>query len=131
MKQTSLTIGKFAATAGVGVETVRFYQRKGLLEIPPHDCGIRRYGEDAVRRLRFIRKAQEAGFTLNEIRELMMLDSSLDHQRARELAKKRIAELDIKIAEMQRARDSLKKLAGECANGGKDQSCAILAAFGV
>jgi len=131
MQKATLSIGKFAASAGVGVETVRFYQRKDLLEIPKQDGGIRRYGEQDIRRLRFIRKAQEAGFTLKEIKELITLDSSQHHQRAQELAKKRIAELNIKIAEMQSARDSLQKLAGECAHGGSKQPCAILAAFDI
>ena len=60
----SLTIGKFASSSGVGVETVRFYQRRGLLETPGRADGIRRYGSDDVRRLRFIRQAKAAGFTL-------------------------------------------------------------------
>ena len=66
-----LSIGKLAEAGDVGVETVRYYQRKGLLETPPRGEGIRRYGDDHVRRLRFIRRAQPAGFTLAEIRELL------------------------------------------------------------
>lgn len=127
--QTNLTIGKFAASADVSVETVRFYQRKGLLDTPSRDSGVRRYGEQDIRRLRFIRKAQEAGFTLSEIKELLTLDSSQHHQRARTLARQRIAELDIKIAEMQQARNSLKRLAADCAEGGSTKPCAILTAF--
>src|SRR5690348_7012735 len=61
-----LTIGKLAAAAGVGVETIRFYQRRGLLQTPPRDGTIRRYGSGDLRRLRFIRQAQAAGFTLDE-----------------------------------------------------------------
>ena len=64
-----LTIGKLAAAGGVGVETIRFYQRKGLLDQPTRDGGIRRYGTDDVRRLQFIRQAQAAGFTLAEIKD--------------------------------------------------------------
>jgi MerR family mercuric resistance operon transcriptional regulator len=131
MKQTGLTISQFAATAGVGVETVRYYQRKGLLKTPETDGRMRRYNDEAIRQLRFIRRAQEAGFTLSEIGELLRLDSGHDHERARELAKKRIDELDSRIAEMQRARDSLNKLAGECAKGGHSRPCAILSAFDV
>src|SRR5687767_2539542 len=63
---SSLTIARLAAAGGVGVETIRFYQRKGLLGTPPRDRGIRRYGIEDVRRLRFIRQAQGAGFTLKE-----------------------------------------------------------------
>ena len=90
------TIGKLAEDGGVGVETVRFYQRKGLLGTPPRDGGIRRYGSEDVRRLRFIRKAQKAGFTLEEIKELIDLDAGQDHHRVHELAAIRI-EAVIKI----------------------------------
>lgn len=127
----SLTIGQFAAAANVGVETVRFYQRSGLLKVPGKSGGIRRYGAEDLRNLRFIRMAQTAGFTLAEIKELLVLDSSHDHRRAQELANARIAELDIKIDELQRARAVLKRLAMECSRKGPAQPCAILAAFKV
>lgn len=123
-----LTIGGLAEAGGVGVETVRFYQRRGLLEAPPRDGGIRRYGAEDVRRLRFIRQAQGAGFTLEEIRELLELDAGEDRGRARELALERIEALGAKIAELERARDALVRLAGECAQGGGG-SCPILASF--
>lgn len=123
-----LSIGKFAEAAGVGVETVRFYQRKGLLEIPAQDGGIRRYGQEDLRRLRFIRQAQAAGFTLEEIRELLDLDASEDRSRARELAKFRIQALDARITDLQRARDALKHLAQECAEGSSGP-CPILKSF--
>lgn len=126
----SLTIGRLAEAGGVGVETIRFYQRRGLLETPARDSGIRRYGSEDVRRLRFIRQAQTAGFTLEEIGELLELDAGEDRPRARELARTRIATLDEKIAELQRARDSLRKLAKECA-GGSSGPCPILTSFGV
>lgn len=126
----SLTIGRLAESGGVGVETIRFYQRRGLLETPTRDSGIRRYGSADVRRLRFIREAQVAGFTLEEIRELLDLDSTSDRPRARELAAARIMALDARIAELGRARDMLQQLAKEC---GKDKSgpCPILQSFGV
>jgi MerR family mercuric resistance operon transcriptional regulator len=124
----SLTIGKLAAAGEVGVETVRFYERRGLLQQPTRDGGIRRYGSDHLRRLRFIRQAQTAGFTLQEIRELLDLDSSHDRARARELAAARIVALDAKMAELKRARDSLQRLARECAHGSSGP-CPILASF--
>ena len=126
----SLTIAKLAAAGGVGVETIRFYQRKGLLETPTRETGIRRYGSEDVRRLRFIRQAQAAGFTLEEIKELLELDSGEDRGRARQLARIRIEALDAKIAELNRARDALKRLDVECAQGGKGP-CPILASFEV
>lgn len=124
----SLTIGQLASTTGVGVETVRFYQRKGLLDVPPGDAGIRRYGSDHVRRLRFIRQAQSAGFTLAEIGQLLELDLTRDHERARTLATARIAALDQKITELEEVRSALRRLAREC-SGSTDRPCPILESF--
>lgn len=124
----SLTIGKLAAAGGVGVETIRFYQRKGLLETPTREEGIRRYGRDDVRRLRFIRQAQAAGFTLEQIRELLRLDSGLDRERVCALAQARIQDLDLRIAELKTARDALRQLSKECAEG-TSGPCPILEAF--
>lgn len=123
-----LSIGKLAEKGGVGVETVRFYQRKGLLETPPRGDGIRRYGDDHVQRLRFIRRAQQAGFTLSEIQELLELDASFDRARAHDLAATRIAALDRQIEQLQRARASLNRLARECEEG-TSGPCPIIAAF--
>lgn len=123
-----LTIGKLAKAAGVGVETVRFYQRKGLLEEPARAGGIRRYDERDVRRLRFIRRAQAAGFTLAEIGELLALDAGEDRSRARALAEQRIAALDARIAELLEARAKLSRLAAECREGRRGP-CPIIASF--
>jgi len=126
----SLTIARLADAGGVGVETIRFYQRKGLLRTPTRDVGIRRYGAEDVRRLRFIRQAQAAGFTLDEIGELLALDASEDRARARTLARSRIAALDAKIEELQRARNALARLAKEC-GAGTTGPCPILSSFEV
>jgi MerR family transcriptional regulator, mercuric resistance operon regulatory protein len=126
----SLTIGQLAAGGGVGVETIRFYQRKGLLATPTRESGIRRYGSDDMHRLKFIRQAQSAGFTLEEIRELLELDSGQDRSRVRELARSRVEALDARIAELQRAREALHRLATECGQGDTGP-CPILASFGV
>ncbi|MBX3482285.1 MerR family DNA-binding protein [Phenylobacterium sp.] len=129
-----LTIGALARSAGVGVETVRYYQRSGLMPEPPRPPGpgsaggVRRYGPEAARRLRFIRSAQAAGFRLDEIRELLALDATRERHRARDLAQRRIAALDAKIAELTAARTALSRLAAACASGG-DGPCPILAAF--
>lgn len=124
-----LTIGSLAAKAHVGVETVRFYQRKGLLEVPPRAGGIRRYDARDVERLHFIKRAQAAGFTLAEIGELIALDAGEDRARARELARVRIAALDEKIAELKDARTALARLARECGEG-REGPCPIIASFG-
>ena len=99
-----------------------------MLGTPAKGGGIRRYGDADVRRLRFIRMAQRAGFTLEEIRELLALDSSRDRRRARELARARIARLDEQIAQMQRARDCLRKLARRCSSSASGP-CPILSSF--
>jgi MerR family mercuric resistance operon transcriptional regulator len=127
---SGLTIGKLASEGGVGVETIRFYQRKGLLGTPTRAAGIRRYGSDDIRRLRFIRQAQSAGFTLEQIKELLDLDASDDRARARELANERVAALDARIAELKLARDALRRLARECGTGGPGP-CPILTSFEV
>lgn len=99
-----------------------------MLETPTRDREIRRYGSDDLRRLRFIRQAQAAGFTLEEIRELLDLDASEDRSRAREIAKAKVKTLDGRIAELQRARDALERLASECGSG-EPGPCPILASF--
>lgn len=122
------TIGGLAAAGGVGVETVRFYQRRGLLETPSGETGIRRYGADDLRRLHFIKQAQVAGFTLEEIKELLALDSTQDRNRAREMALRRLGALDARMAELGRARIALQRLAEECGKG-TSGPCPILRSF--
>lgn len=129
-----MTIGGLARAGGVGVETVRYYQRRGLLpepERPPgggSGGGIRRYEEEDVRRLRFIRSAQGAGFTLEQIAELLRLDRTDDRSQARALARQCLDELDRRIAHLQDARTWLARLEHDCA-GGAAGPCPILAAF--
>lgn len=123
------TIGGLAKAAGVGVETVRYYQRRGLLSEPARPQGeVRRYGDEDLRRLKFIRSAQAAGFTLSEIGELLELSASNDRMRARQLAQTRVAALDEKIAELQQAREALSGLAAACAKKSTGP-CPILTAF--
>ena len=127
--KSSDTIGGLAKAAAVGVETVRYYQRRGLLPEPPRPPGeVRRYGEQDVKRLRFIRSAQAAGFTLAEIKELIDLDASDDRARARELAQARVAAIDAKIEELREARDALSGLATACAKK-RGGPCPIITAF--
>jgi MerR family mercuric resistance operon transcriptional regulator len=127
--KSSDTIGGLANAAGVGVETVRYYQRRGLLPEPARSPGeVRRYAEQDLKRLRFIRSAQAAGFTLNEIKELLDLDAADDRARARELARDRVAALDERIEELRGARSALAALATACANQ-RGGACPILSAF--
>jgi MerR family mercuric resistance operon transcriptional regulator len=125
---SGMTIARLGAAAGVGVETVRYYQRRGLLAVPPSAGGVRRYDAEDLRRLRFVRRAQAAGFTLEEIGELLALDRTEDRARVRDLAATRLAALDAKIAELESSRAALERLRSTCASGRKGP-CPILEAF--
>lgn len=124
----AMSIGKLAKAADVGVETVRYYQRRGLLGVPPSGDGMRRYDGADLRRLRFVRQAQSAGFTLDEIGELLALDATDDRKRAHILAMARLEQIDQKIAELKAAREALARLAKSCADGSAGP-CPILQAF--
>lgn len=122
-----MKIGDLARAGGVSVETVRFYQRRGLLTEPPRAEGARRYTEGDLERLRSIKAAQTAGFTLEEIATLLDLDQN-DRAAARALAEARIRAIDEKIATLKAMRSALKTLAADCAKGGEGP-CPILASF--
>jgi len=129
----SLTIGQLARAAGVGVETVRFYERGGLLPAPARrHSGYRQYPQDAVRRVRFIRRAKDLGFTLKEIGEL--LDLRVDRRRGcadvRALARAKIADVDAKMNDLARIRAALDRLARACRGTGPTSKCPILEAIG-
>jgi MerR family mercuric resistance operon transcriptional regulator len=132
---TSNTIAGFARQGGVGVETIRYYQRRGLLRTPPRAPGagpngaVRRYTREDLERLSFIRAAQGAGFTLDQIKELLALDASENRGRVRELAQQRIADLDARIGELRSARDALARLTEECGSAGHGRPCPIIMAF--
>lgn len=129
---TSLRIGEVADQAGVGVETVRFYERQGLLEEPNRKAsGYRQYDEEAVAVLRFIRRAKELGFTLKEIKALLelRLDSSATRAEVREQAKVKVADIEARIADLQRMKDSLQKLIQACHGKGALSGCPILNAL--
>ena len=129
-----LKIGKLAKAGDVGVETIRYYQRRGLMGTPARSGGdgwgggVRRYDENDLRRLKFIRSAKASGFTLEEIAELLALEESDDRVRVRGLARQRIDVLDAKIAQMTETRAALARLADQCAASDKGP-CPILAAF--
>jgi len=128
------TIAGLAREGGVGVETVRYYQRRGLLRTPEKtggsdlSGGIRRYDAEDVRRLRFIRAAQAAGFTLEQIGELLELDAGEDRARARALAEARARTVRDAIAELRAARTALAGLARSCGEHATGP-CPILTAF--
>jgi MerR family transcriptional regulator, mercuric resistance operon regulatory protein len=123
-----ITIARLAASADVGVETVRYYQRRGLMPVPRASGAVRTYEPAHVERLVFIRRAQSAGFTLEEIAELLKLDRSTDRTRVRELARDRLVALDAKIEELNAAKQSLTRLLGAC-HARKSGPCPIIEAF--
>jgi MerR family copper efflux transcriptional regulator len=128
----TITIGEVARRAGVNVETVRFYERQGLIAQPPRRrSGYRQYPEDAVRRIQFIRQAKELGFTLLEIADLLSLrvarGSSCDAVRDRATAK--IVDIDQRILDLVRMRTALKELTRACRGRGPTGDCPILEAL--
>ena len=124
--EQSFTIGKLAKEAGVGVETVRYYQRRGLLAEPPATSGYRRYDPQHLERLNFIRRAQGVGFTLEEIGELMTLNDTRDHRLARSLASEKIRSIETRIAQLTKVADALRHLVRECECGGQEMPCPII-----
>lgn len=132
MDSTSLSIGEVAKEAGVGVETVRFYEREGLVPEPGRrPSGYRQYPPDTVRRIRFVQRAKELGFTLREIRELLSLRVTAGKKCAdvRKLAHEKLAEVDAKLTELQRMRAALAQLAASCTGKGPTSECPLLDAL--
>lgn len=126
----SITIGAMAAAAAVGVETVRYYQRRGLLAEPRRATGsIRRYGHDDVARIRFIKRAQELGFTLDEIAELLKLQDGTSRAAVRRIAGARLAQIQARRADLQRIERVLSHLIDECEHDPGAPRCPIVAAL--
>ncbi|MGH8680938.1 MAG: MerR family transcriptional regulator [Burkholderiales bacterium] len=128
----ALTIGAVARRAGIGVETVRFYERRGLLRRPPRpDTGFRTYPEETVARLRFIREAQALGFTLKEVGDLLALrvtpGTDCAAVRTRAIAKRAIVQT--RLAELERIGGALDKLIAACPGRGAVTTCTILEAL--
>ena len=129
----NLTISKTARRAGVGVETIRFYERKGLIEQPlkPRDGGYRTYSNEIVKKIRFIRHAQELGFSLREIEELLNLraDPRSDCADVRERASEKLQEVERKIAHLQKMGSALNKVIAACPSQGALDGCSIIEAM--
>lgn len=125
----TMTVGRVAEVAGIGVETVRFYEKSGLLEKPHRRAsGYREYDGQAVKRLRFIQRAKDLGFTLTEIKELLSLRSGSDRpcEDVRAKAEAKIAEIGEKIALLLRMNEVLGRLASSCGGRGDGSRCPIL-----
>lgn len=131
-KELTITIGGVAKLAGVGVETVRFYERRGLIEQPPKkDSGYRHYPYAVVRRIKFVRHAKELGFSLKEILELLALkvDPSSTCADIRNRSERKIEDIGEKIKSLEKMQKTLKKLAKSCIGEGSADECPILEAL--
>ena len=129
----AISIGELAKATGVGVETVRFYERKGLVTAPARKTsGYRQYSEETVERMRFIRRAQQVGFTLKEIKDLLALREDADSRRGdvRDKAAAKIADMDAKVDDLLAMRESLVALLTSCEGDGPASECPIIAALG-
>ncbi len=132
MQMESRTIGKVAREAGVGVETIRFYERGGLIEAPPRrESGYRQYPKEIISRLRFIKRAKELGFTLKEIKELLTLrvepDTTCDDIRRR--AETKISDIEARIGTLEKMKEALLKLTLSCTGRGPVSECPIIEAM--
>ena len=128
----ALRIGKVAGRVGVGIETVRFYEREGLIADPPRGpSGYRQYPESVVPRLLFIKRAKELGFTLSEIKELLSLraDENRTCEDVLRRAEAKVADIENKIKSLQRMKKALIRLTRQCNARGSDPECPILEAL--
>ena len=124
-----LKIGKVAERGGVNLQTIRYYEREKLLPEPPRlASGYRIYPDTTVRRVRFIKRAQEIGFTLTEIRELLAIriDADRDSSTVRALAHAKIADIEEKIQTLQRMKGALGRITERCTGCGQASECSIL-----
>jgi MerR family mercuric resistance operon transcriptional regulator len=121
----SFTIGQLAASEGVSVETVRFYQRRGLLDVPERDSGYRRYTERDRERLAFVRRAKELGFTLAEIAELVTPAETRSAENVAHAAAAKLDEVDAKLRELMALRCRLRQLLRVCAHGDSTECAAL------
>ena len=130
-KTSGLTIGALAKSTAVNTETIRYYQNRGLLAIPKKALGgIRRYSAEDAQRIRFIKRAQSLGFTLDEIASLLELNDGKNCASTRQLAERKLEEIEARIADIQSIRDALKDLIAACRNKTSQRCCPIIETLG-
>jgi MerR family mercuric resistance operon transcriptional regulator len=128
--QEAMTIGAFAKAAAVNVETIRFYQRKGLLPEPDRPIGgIRRYGPTDVDRVKFVKSAQRLGFNLDEVAQLLKLEDGTHCHEAAELAAARLADVRLRLADLQCMESTLSELVNACSSRRGKVSCPLIASL--
>ena len=134
--KAGLTIGQLAKAAGVGVETIRYYQKRALLpqgKLSNSANGAqntRRYDPELVQRIAFIKRAQKLGFVLDEIASLLLLDDSVERCAIRNLATERLHNIQHKIADLQRMEQALQALVAACSDEEHNPSCPIISSLG-
>ena len=127
----SIGIGALAKRAHVRIDTIRYYERSGLLTPKARlPSGYRRYSSAELARLRFIRRAQTLGFSLSEVRELLSLSTRRDVARVKRAAQKKLTDVEQRIASLQRVRAGLASLIAACPGNGRPEDCPILNALG-
>lgn len=128
-REPSLTIGRLAKAAGVGVETIRYYQRRKLVGVPQPSGAFRYYPHETAARLRFIKRAQELGFTLDEVGELLKLNDGKNRKSIRAVAAARLEQIESKLEDLQRMRRVLRHLVHECEHTDTNVPCPIIDAM--
>jgi len=123
----SLTIGRLARAADVGVETIRYYQQRKLLPVPPSSGAFRHYPASLLARIRFIKRAQELGFSLDDIAELLRLEDGSDRRSIRQIAAHRLEQIQHKLADLKRMQKVLTHLVGQCEHTRAELPCPIIA----
>jgi MerR family mercuric resistance operon transcriptional regulator len=122
-----MTIGRLARAAGVGIETIRYYQRRALLPVPSAVGAFRHYPVTSIERIRFIKRAQELGFSLDEITELLRLEDGSNRISIRRIASDRLQQIEQKLADLKRMQRVLKHLVVQCEHARVSQPCPIIA----
>ncbi len=130
-QRPTLTIGRLARAAGVGVETIRYYQQRGLLPVPDRVGSYRHYPLTLIQRIRFIKRAQELGFSLQDIGGLLSLEDGRDRQAIREIAAARLEQIEAKLADLGRMRSTLSHVLAQCAETDAAQPCPIIRSLSV
>ena len=130
LTESGITVGRLARAAAVNVETVRYYQRIGLLSLPSRDYGsIRRYWAEDLKRIRFIKRAQKLGFSLDEVALLLGLSDGRHCAETKVLAEKKLAVIEEKIADLDAIRKALKGLDAKSSNGSRGCGCPVIDAL--
>jgi len=129
MSANTLTIGRLAREAGVGIETIRYYQKRQLLPVPTAKGAFRRYPRELVTRIRFIKRSQELGFTLDEIAQLLLLEKGGERNAIRQVAMERLQQIELKLADLKRMQETLSTLITSCKHSDQTLPCPIIQAI--